>query len=154
MKKIGRRPTDDQLLEGGGGGSGSGGFGSGAARSSTRERVEAMTPKERATLENPGKQFEGSTPAQATATEKARKVQESLSPKERAELEKVGEQFRAKKEKPNPFEMSDAERAALTPAQRRKYGSDVTFKKGGKVSSASSRGDGIAQRGKTKGRMY
>lgn len=27
------------------------------------------------------------------------------------------------------------------------------FKKGGKVSSASSRGDGIAQRGKTKGRM-
>jgi len=28
-----------------------------------------------------------------------------------------------------------------------------TYKKGGKVSSASSRGDGIAQRGKTKGRM-
>ena len=27
------------------------------------------------------------------------------------------------------------------------------FKKGGKVSSASSRGDGIAKRGKTKGRM-
>jgi hypothetical protein len=27
------------------------------------------------------------------------------------------------------------------------------MKKGGKVSSASSRGDGIAQRGKTKGRM-
>jgi hypothetical protein len=27
------------------------------------------------------------------------------------------------------------------------------YKKGGKVSSASSRGDGIAQRGKTKGRM-
>ena len=30
---------------------------------------------------------------------------------------------------------------------------EPTFKKGGKVSSASSRGDGIAQRGKTKGRM-
>jgi len=28
------------------------------------------------------------------------------------------------------------------------------MKKGGKVSSASSRGDGIAQRGKTKGRIY
>jgi hypothetical protein len=27
------------------------------------------------------------------------------------------------------------------------------FKKGGKVSSASSRGDGIATKGKTKGRM-
>ena len=30
---------------------------------------------------------------------------------------------------------------------------DLGMKKGGKVSSASSRGDGIAQRGKTKGRM-
>lgn len=29
-----------------------------------------------------------------------------------------------------------------------------TFKKGGKVSSASKRADGIAQRGKTRGRMY
>ena len=29
----------------------------------------------------------------------------------------------------------------------------VGFKKGGKVSSASKRGDGIAQRGKTRGRM-
>jgi hypothetical protein len=31
--------------------------------------------------------------------------------------------------------------------------SDMTFKKGGKVSSASSRGDGIAQRGKTRGAL-
>ena len=30
---------------------------------------------------------------------------------------------------------------------------DKGYKKGGKVKSASSRGDGIAQRGKTKGRM-
>lgn len=29
-----------------------------------------------------------------------------------------------------------------------------TYKKGGKVSSASKRADGIAQRGKTKGKMY
>lgn len=29
----------------------------------------------------------------------------------------------------------------------------TTFKKGGKVASASKRGDGIAQRGKTRGRM-
>jgi hypothetical protein len=32
--------------------------------------------------------------------------------------------------------------------------SSKEYKKGGKVSNASSRGDGIAQRGKTKGRMY
>jgi hypothetical protein len=31
--------------------------------------------------------------------------------------------------------------------------SEVTFKKGGKVSSASKRADGIAQRGKTRGKM-
>jgi len=62
------------------------------------------------------------------------------------------EQPKAKRENPNLFEMSDAKRAELTPAQLNKYGSDATFKKGGKVSSASSRADGIAQRGKTKGR--
>ena len=51
---------------------------------------------------------------------------------------------------PNLFEMTDSERAKLTPAQLRKYGSDATFKKGGSVSA---RADGIAQRGKTKFKM-
>ena len=37
--------------------------------------------------------------------------------------------------------------------QGRPEGATEGYKKGGKVSSASSRGDGIAQRGKTKGRM-
>jgi hypothetical protein len=43
-----------------------------------------------------------------------------------------------------------------SPAQRRdeeKASKEKGFAKGGKVSSASSRGDGIAQRGKTKGRI-
>jgi hypothetical protein len=43
-----------------------------------------------------------------------------------------------------------------SPAQRRdeeKASKEKGFAKGGKVSTASSRGDGIAQRGKTKGRM-
>lgn len=35
----------------------------------------------------------------------------------------------------------------------KKGGKGIDYKKGGKVSSASSRGDGIAKRGKTKGRM-
>jgi hypothetical protein len=81
----------------------------------------------------------------------ARARLESMTPKERAALETPGK-HKGKKEPPNLFEMTDAERAALTPAQLRKYGSDATFKKGGKV-SASKRADGIAQRGKTKGRM-
>jgi hypothetical protein len=35
----------------------------------------------------------------------------------------------------------------------RKAGGSIKMASGGKVSSASSRGDGIAQRGKTKGRI-
>jgi hypothetical protein len=35
----------------------------------------------------------------------------------------------------------------------RKAGGSVKMASGGKVSSASSRGDGIAQRGKTRGKM-
>ena len=38
-------------------------------------------------------------------------------------------------------------------ARSKKRNKVETFKKGGKVSSASSRADGIAQRGKTRGRM-
>lgn len=38
-------------------------------------------------------------------------------------------------------------------AKRGKYGVVEDYKKGGKVSAASKRGDGCAQRGKTKGRM-
>lgn len=60
-----------------------------------------------------------------------------------------GSVAKPRKEKPNLFEMTDAQRNALTPAQLRKYGSDATFKKGGYVKAA----DGIASRGKTKGRM-
>jgi hypothetical protein len=65
---------------------------------------------------------------------------------------------REPKEVTNYFEMTDAQRAELTPAQLRRLGSDAThsrpgsLKKGGTV-SASRRADGIAQKGKTKGRM-
>ena len=43
--------------------------------------------------------------------------------------------------------------AARDTSLRGKFREMTGYKKGGKVSSASSRGDGIAQRGKTKGRM-
>jgi len=40
-------------------------------------------------------------------------------------------------------------------AEREKYMDSMgSYKKGGKVKSASSRADGIAQRGKTRGKMY
>jgi hypothetical protein len=112
-----KKGVDAPLLEGGVGSlGGAGGAG---------KRYSAMTPKERAALENPGKQFETSSPIEARATEKARKYQESMSPKERAEMEKVGEQFR------------------INPEGKKKGG----------VVRASVRADGIASRGKTRGRM-
>jgi hypothetical protein len=43
--------------------------------------------------------------------------------------------------------------AARDTSLRGKFREITGYKKGGKVSSASSRADGIAQRGKTKGRM-
>jgi hypothetical protein len=55
----------------------------------------------------------------------------------------------------NPEKMVDRSRPEHTFNPEKMTGRDQPepMKKGGKVSSASSRGDGIAQRGKTKGRM-
>ena len=74
-----------------------------------------------------------------------------------AKIDKVN----TKRKQPNLFEMTDKERAALTPSQKRRYGSDMLYarpgvddmeyKKGGLT--ASSRADGCAVKGKTKGRM-
>jgi hypothetical protein len=50
----------------------------------------------------------------------------------------------------------DAEEAASPAPQAAEQakGASATMKKGGSVSSASKRADGIAQRGKTRGKMY
>jgi hypothetical protein len=118
MDKKTQKALDLPLLEGGGGG--------GGYRTRWQERMDAMSPKERAALENPGKQFESARPAQPKAMDKARQERlDAMSPKERAELENVGEQFRTKPE---------------------------AKKKGGMI-SASKRADGIAQRGKTRGKV-
>jgi hypothetical protein len=105
-------------------------------------------PGEEQTLEGGGagagfssvKQFEKSTP---------------MADRALAKIDKVN----AKKNQPNLFEMTDKERAALTPSQKRRYGSDMLYarpgvdeyKKGGMT--ASRRADGCAVKGKTKGRM-
>ena len=52
--------------------------------------------------------------------------------------------------RPDGTEMTEAEERAALVAEGGKP--PMTMRSGGKVSSASSRGDGIAQRGKTKGR--
>lgn len=52
-----------------------------------------------------------------------------------------------------PATTATAKPAPLSPQYMKKGGAVKAYAKGGKVSSASSRGDGIAQRGKTKGRI-
>jgi hypothetical protein len=105
MKKIGRKPTDEQLLEGGGGG---GGGGSGGKYTFNR--------------------ITGSRSA------KDRKESEDREPELSGGLS---------------FRGSDS---------GREYGGRTgrtsdDYKKGGKVSSASSRADGCCVKGKTKGTM-
>jgi hypothetical protein len=52
-------------------------------------------------------------------------------------------------------EMTPEEEAAMAEAGMKKGGKvESSYKKGGSVSSASKRADGIAQRGKTRGKVY
>ena len=132
--------VDEPTLEGGIGGA-SAGYRSarGANEKRLQESVDNMSAKERAALDNPGKQFETRSPLEEKAMEKVRKYR----PTENTALGK---------RELNYYELSDAQRAKLTPRQRKQMGGDLdTFKKGGMT--ASSRADGIAARGKTRGRM-
>ena len=94
-----------------------------------------------------------------TETPKAKpKAKEKPAPKAEPKKETYGNDRRSEKQKAageepsflkgtKGYNLSD-----VTRFLRRKAGI-TSYKSGGSVSSASSRGDGIAQRGKTKGRM-
>ena len=109
MKKIGKKPTDDQMLEGGGGGSGVG-------------KVSTKTP------------WLGDG-----------RVTGSRSTSDRKEKERTSElsgEISFGSPKSRSYDSNDR-----TPRTSDDYA------KGGKVSSASSRADGCATKGKTKGRF-
>ena len=74
------------------------------------------------------------------------------SPKARAEIKSARAESRRMEDEKEAREareqmLKESDKGAIE--NQKQYG----MKKGGKVSSASSRGDGIAQRGKTRGRM-
>jgi hypothetical protein len=135
------RGLDEQQLEGGG--TGAGGAGSGR-----------MTVAERwATRNDPGSDW-----ASLKGPKIPKEIKEERAARFKAEREALMEY--TNKIPKNLSEMTDAQRAKLSPAQLRKYGSDATFdrvpdtdgmKKGGMT--ASRRADGIASRGKTRGRI-
>ena len=97
-------------------------------------------------------------PAPEIETREAPKAKKAaLKPQPKAEPKaepKATPKAEAKKEEPSFFKGTKGYKnlGALFKSMREKAGI-TSYKSGGSVSSASSRGDGIAQRGKTKGRM-
>ena len=157
MAKVGKRPLDDQLLEGAGAGMGSGVGGTkwsnmpslkgkanaaddvrkmGADTSHLKGGAKdaANEAKDRA-FNRTASRIAGAT-AVSEGTKAALDV--ATSPKKNE-----GDSFK---------EMERALRAADADIESSKYGKGDGMKKGGKV-NASRRADGIAQRGKTRGKM-
>ena len=159
-KGIPKKPWEEQTLEGGGGGAGMSSVKQFEKTSPTADRAQAKIDKanrmarERASDEALLEATKNipKTVSEMTDAQKAAMTPGQLSRREQADKNFAELQGRKNSRKqPNLFEMTDKERAELSPSQKRKFGSDTTFKKGGLT--ASRRADGIASRGKTKGRM-
>lgn len=159
-KGIPKKPGEEALLEGGGGGAGMGSVKQFEKTSPTADRAQTKIDKanrmarERASDEALLEATKNTpkTVSEMTDAQKAAMTPGQLSRREQADKNFAELQGRKNSRKqPNLFEMTDKERAELSPSQKRKFGSDTTFKKGGLT--ASRRADGIASRGKTKGRM-
>ena len=145
MAKIGKRPTDDQLLEGGGGG---GGMGRGSSlqmkhqsatygpeinRRPDTSKSLAERSHVRAEVPNVTKSTDGHPTVKFVhhGNAGASRVEPTITPTSVKKIES---------DKPIPkFLLKNVEPKGMA--------------KGGKVSSASSRADGCAVKGKTKGRI-
>lgn len=157
MAKVGKRPLDDQLLEGGGGGgAGVGGtkwsnvpsFKSKASALDDLKKMGADTSH----LKGGAKEsvnLAKDRAANRTAVRAAGAA--AVSEGTKAALDAATS---AKKSDEDSFkEIERSLRAADDDIESSKYGKGDGMKKGGKV-TASRRADGIAQRGKTRGKMY
>lgn len=87
-------------------------------------------------------------------------TEQTVSPKQRQHEEAQGLIRRMINTKNDEMGIPDIEETRLDPNSRRimerrpiKISSEPRYAKGGKINSASRRADGIAQRGKTKGRI-
>jgi hypothetical protein len=157
MAKIGKKPTDDQLLEGGGGGGGSSGI------KGTKWSSMPSFKGSSSTLDDLKKLTAKPTKAKGSAKRAFEMAQD------RAVSRTVARGAGASALAAGAKAMMGKEAAATDSSKSDDYedmGGDVNLdysnptgvagrgmKGGGKVSSASSRSDGIAQRGKTKGRF-
>ena len=154
MKKIGKKPTDDQLLEGGGSGAGiSGtkwsGLPSVRGRSSIGDDFKKLTA--------PPTKAKGAAKRSVELAEDraaSRMVGRAAGAGALAASAKAmsSKEAKAKDEAKDDYE--DMGGNANADSSNPTGVAGTGMKKGGSVSSASKRADGCAQRGKTKGRMY
>jgi len=153
---------DEQLLEGGG--TGAGGFRSarGANEKRLEQRINDMPAKERASLDDIGKQFETLSPMAQRAQDKINNVNRRAVPriiKEPEVIDLAKGSKSAKEEAARNKELTASRRQeALSNAKTEGVKTEYPYieptskKKGGTV-SASRRADGCCVKGKTKGRM-
>lgn len=128
-----------------------------AGAAPTRRAMEAMVPSNRAAVEAARRgdaAYQARTAATRQAAERAESQAQSRAAREAQDWEagpaRAPRNF-SRPEKP-PVRDLDELRMSGDGGAFRKGGMTKKFASGGSVSSASKRGDGIAQRGKTKGR--
>lgn len=151
---------DEQQLEGGIGG-GAGGFRSarGANEKRLEQRINDMSPKERASLEDIGKQFETLSPMAQRAQDKIASVNRRAGNIKTEIIDLTKGSKSAKEEAVRNKELTASRRQealdnAKTEGIKTEYPYiEPTNKKAGGTVSASRRADGIAMRGKTRGKM-
>jgi hypothetical protein len=158
MAKIGRRPTDDQLLEGGGAGMSAGVGGTKWSNlPSFKGKSNAIDD-----LKKMGADTSHLKGGAKTSAEEAKDRAANRTAVRAASAVAVNEGTKAalnntasaKEDGGDSFkEMERALRAADSEIESSKYGKGDKMKQGGYVSSASSRADGIASKGKTRGKM-
>jgi hypothetical protein len=98
-------------------------------------------------------------PDKATVDRIARKAKEEAKGPSEADIDRMAKKFDTKKDRPGSEVIAEKQEKAqpkMQGAYREAFGNikkALGFKSGGSVSSASKRADGIAMKGKTKGRI-
>jgi hypothetical protein len=160
MAKIGRRPTDDQLLEGGGGG------GAGAGISGTKwskmpsfkgnsDAVSDIKKLTKDTSHLKGGARDASDEAKGRAATRTAVRAAGVAAVNEGTKAALNNTASAKEGDEDSFKVMERSlREADADIESSKYGKGDKLKRGGMVgSSASSRADGCATKGKTRGKV-
>ena len=156
MAKIGRRPTDDQLLEGGGGGAGAGISGTKWSKmpslKGNSDAVSDIKKLAKDTSHLKGGARDASDEAKGRAATRTAVRAAGVAAVNEGTKAALNNTATAKAADEDSFKtMERSLRAADEDIESSKYGKGDKMKKGG---MASSRADGCCTKGKTRGKMY